>query len=79
MSDFVSAWIVYGVGVVVFGMWAAYRLGTHSDTERQIMFTTLGLLVVLWPVWIFSLPFYFMFALGDHVRAKRLTKEYKDA
>lgn len=67
----IEYWIVYATGVVIFGMGAAYRLGTHSDHERNVVFTSLCLLVVMWPLWILSLPFYAMYALGDYVRDKR--------
>lgn len=66
--------MVYAAGVVIFGMAAAYRLGTHSDYDRNAVFTPLCLLVVMWPLWILSLPFYAMYALGDHVRDKRNAK-----
>lgn len=72
-------WAIYGIGVVIGGMYSAYRFGTLTSSEQDVALPFYVWLVILWPLLIVFLPFILMYDLGTKKRTKRLEKEYKDA
>lgn len=72
-------WAIYGIGVVIGGMYSAYRFGTLTSSEQDVALPFYVWLVILWPLLIVFLPFIGMYNLGTEERTKRLEKEYKDA
>jgi hypothetical protein len=77
LSEQIIMLIVYLIGVVLSGLYSAYRFGTLTSHEQAIVFTVHVWSVFLWPLFILFLPFMGMYSLGTKERTKRLEKEYK--
>lgn len=70
---------VYLAGVVIGGMYSAYRFGTLTSSEQDVALPFYVWLVFLWPLSVVFIPFILMYNLGTKEKTKRLEKEYKDA
>lgn len=79
MSEELILLIVYLVGVVLSGLYSAYRFGTLTSHEQDVVFIVHIWAVFLWPLFILLLPFIGMYELGTKKKTRRLEKEYKDA
>ena len=78
MSEELILLIVYLVGVVLSGLYSAYRFGTLTSYEQDIVLLAHVWSVFLWPFFILFLPFIGMYNLGTKVRERRLEKEYRE-
>lgn len=78
MSEEIIILTLYVIGVVLSGLYSAYRFGTLTSHEQAIVFTVHVWSVFLWPLFVLLLPFIGMYELGTKVRTKRLEKEYKE-
>lgn len=78
MSEEIILLIVYLVGVVLSGLYSAYRFGTLTSHEQDVVFLVHVWAVFLWPLFVLLLPFIGMYNLGIKERTKRLEKEYKE-
>ena len=78
MSEEMIILIVYLIGVILSGLYSAYRFGTLTSHEQNIMFGVHVWLVICWPLFILFFPFMGMYSLGTKTRTKRLEKEYKE-
>lgn len=78
MSEELIILMVYLVGMILSGLYSAYRFGTLSSHEQNIVFTVHVWAVFLWPLFVLLLPFIGMYELGTKEKTRRLEKEYKD-
>lgn len=71
-----TIWII---GIIIFGMWAAYQYGKVDDKIQSAIALPLMSVVILWPLVLFAIiicsPFGYMIYLGD--RAKTNNKKEK--
>lgn len=70
--------ISYIIGVVLFGMFAAYRFGRADSRTQNEIGSTLLVLVITWPFVMLAAPFAVMAWLG-HCRKQRLIEKEQNS